>query len=746
MEERDARDSHLRELLNVLRKRQWTVIAFLVMMVTTVAVSVFKMTPVYRATARLQIDRENPNILSFKEVMELDTSRDDYYQTQYKLLQSRSLSLEVTKKLDLARHPDFIEPENEGRGKEKAKAVLNAILSWFGASLAPVGNAAGPSAASSPALREDAAANLLAERFLQRVEVAPLRNTRLVDVSVSSRYPDLATRMANTLAELFIERNMGLLQGATREATNWLSTQLEESLKKVEESENALQRYKEKHGIVAIEDKQNIVMQRLNELNSALTQAKTDRIAKEMRFQQMMKVAGSPDLMDALPEVINNDLIQQLRKEYVNLQNELSEISKDYTPKHPKIIGLKSKMESMENKLRDEVKKVAIGIRSEFEVARAKEASLKETLEAQKKEAQALSQRSINLGILNREVENNRRIYTILLNRAKETSISEGLNTGNIRVVDRAVTPLKPIKPRKGLSLALAVVVGLLGGVGLALFFDYLDDSIKDPDDLERYLKLPYLASIPGVKNIRGEKTAIECFVEREPHSFHAEAFRSARTSILLSSLESPPRSIIITSAGPMEGKTTVAGNLALTMAHAGAKVLLMDADLRKPRLHKIFRLDNQFGLSNLLTVSTDTPRALCGVGIDNLYVMGSGPTSPNPSELLGSTRMKKLLATLQAGFEFIIIDSAPLISVTDAVLLSPEVDGVVLVIHTEKTSWRIINRAKKQLEDVHARILGVVLNFVNVRKSGYYNYPKYYYSYYGKGRAGTKQQPVKNA
>jgi capsular exopolysaccharide synthesis family protein len=540
--------------------------------------------------------------------------------------------------------------------------------------------------------------------------------------------------MANTLADAFIARSQSLKLSTTRDATDWLSAEMKEARKNLETSELALQRYKEANDIVSLENRQNMVVLKLEELNTVLTEAKTSRIAFETRYQQMQKVITDGELVDTLPEVIENSFVQELKGEYSRLQNELSDLSKTYTPKHPKIIRLKSQMESIQKQLDGEVEKVIASIENEYQVALAKEKSLQKAVDQQKQEVQALNQRSIKYGALEREVENNRRIFNTLLGRAKETGLAEGLQTGNIHIVDRAEIPLAPFSPRKRRSLMLAIMVGLLGGVGLTFFFDYLDDSIKDPDDLEEHAQLPLLASVPVIKTRRG-KGPKELVADKDTKSFYAEAYRSARTSIIFSSPDSQPETILVTSPGPQDGKTLTAVNLAITMAHAGNRVLLMDGDLRRPRIHSVFGLTNDFGLTNLLTESTDIKLSLRNTDILNLAVMTSGPIPPNPSELFVSKRMGVLLETLMKRFDRIIIDSPPTISVTDANILAAVTDGVVLVIKAGKTSRRIVNRAKKNLEEVQGKLLGVILNAVDMRRSRYYYVPSYYYKYYGKHR-----------
>lgn len=725
---------HLKDYIKILQKRFWTIIAFFIIVVSLVSLNVSRQVPLYEARARLQIDRENPRVLNIQDVVQSERGYygDDYYQTQYELLKSRSLAREVIERLGLASDPVFnpsIAPEEEPAEPgliQKAKAFISPKKEEDKdtANVDPL----------SPESEKEAYAIRLINKFLGMVQINPLKNTRLVDIRSVSTSPKLAADLSNALAVAFIERNQRIRLKTTSQATDWLFEQIEEARRKVEESEMALQRYKEQYDIVSLENKQNLVVQKMSELSTALTAAKTERITIETRYDQMKKMAEDKAMIDSLPEVLGNSLIQQLKREQSQMQNELSELSRTYTPKHPKIIRLKSQIESNKERLKAEVYKITNSIENEYKVALAKERSLQEAVEQQKKEVQSLNQKSIQYGALEREVENNQHICNLLLARAKETGLAEGLQAGNIRIIDKAETPLSPFAPKKFRSLILAIMVGMLGGVGLAFFLEYLDDSVKDPDDLEQYVKLPFLAAVPVIK-LKNRKISKELVAEKDSRSAYAEAYRSARTSIIFSSPDSKPSTILVTSPGPGDGKTLTATNLAVTMAQAGKRTLILDADLRKPRVHTIFNIDNKFGLTNLLTESTDMKTGLHKTPIANLAAMPSGPIPPNPSELLGSKRMKKFLEALQKSFDNIIIDSPPTISVTDANILSTMVDGVVLVIKSGRTSRKIIKRAKNRLEEVQGRIMGVVLNAVNIRKSRYYYSPHYYYSYYGDSR-----------
>jgi capsular exopolysaccharide synthesis family protein len=710
VEEQHETEIHLKDYLRVLHKRRWVILTTFVVIFTLTAILTFRQRPLYQATAQLLIEKENPNILSFKEVMELDAATSDYYQTQYKMLQSRTLAQAVIDRLRLAEHPEFSSPPKKGA----------------------------PAAADAGEARATARVNA----FLQRVAIEPLRNTRLVNIGVKSYDPKLAALMANTLADLYIEQNLKHKVDTTQQAGNWLSEQAAAAKKKLDDAERALQTYNEKNNIISLEERQSLVVQKLEELNSELTKARTTRIELETRAQQLKDLQRSGagiDAMESMPQVIGNVVIQGMRTDLAKLEGDLAEQSKVYTPKHPRIISLSSQIQTLRQKIAEEIGRVGQSIRNEYEVAVKRERSLNAALEEQKQQVQDLNQKSIAYGALKREVETNNRIFGVLMAREKETGLEGGLRTNNIRIVDRAEVPMGPVSPKKARNLGLGLIIGLIGGVGLAFFLEYLDDTVKDPDDIERHLKVPFLGPVPVLApKVVGDRSR-DLISFQEPKSIYAEAYRAVRTSILFSSPDAPPKSFVVTSPGPQEGKSVTAINLAVTMALTGNRVLLVDADMRKPRLHRTFNLDNSFGLSNLVGGESEVGLALKKTAVPTLMVMTSGPIPPNPSELLGSARMGKLLQLLQSKFDRVVLDCTPLIAVTDATVLSSRADGVILVIKAGATGRNILKRGKRQLEDVQAKIIGAVLNQVDQSKSTYYYSPYYYAHYYGEEKESRK-------
>ncbi len=735
LDELEETEIHLKDYLRVVSKRRWTVLAVFVAVITTVAIVTFRQRPVYQGLVQLLIEKENPNILSIKEVMELDAANADYYQTQYRILQSRSLAQQVIDKLGLAKSPEFTGPDKPALGHSLAQQAIEKL------GLAKTPGFATP---DQPAAGGPAAAGKLVDDFLERITIEPLRTTRLVNVRARAFDPKLAALIANTLADLYIGQNLRLKVDTTQQAGTWLSEKAGEARRKLEQSERTLQNFNETNNVISLDERQSLLVQKLEQLGTEITKARTLRIELETRAQQLaaMRKAGSDvEGLESMSEVIASSVIQGLKTELARIETELADAAKVYTPKHPKIVALAAQLPPLRQRIVVEINRIAQSIHNEYEVALKREQSLTETLEQQKQQVQQMNQLAINDRALKREVENNRRIFDVLMSREKETGLVGGMRTNNIRIVDRAEVPREPVSPRKARNLALGVIVGIIGALGLAFFLEYFDDTVRDPDDLERSCRIPFLGPVPKLKPKLDGEHSRDLLALQEPKSIYAEAYRAVRTSLLFSSPDNPPRLMVVTSPGPQEGKSLTAINLAVTMALTGNRVLLVDADMRKPRLHKVFDLKNAFGLSNLIGGESEVAAALQRTQVPGLMLMTSGPVPPNPSELLGSERMGKLLEMLRGKFDRVILDCTPLIAVTDATVLASRTDGVILVIKAGATGRKILRRGIKQLEDVQAKVIGAVLNQVDLRHSTYY-YSRYYTSnYYGETKSGGRAQ-----
>jgi succinoglycan biosynthesis transport protein ExoP len=585
--------------------------------------------------------------------------------------------------------------------------------------------------------------------FLGRLIVKRVPNSRLVEVQFEAQDPQLAAQVVNTHLQSYIEQNFRSKYDATTQASNWLSAELEELRIKVEKSEDARIAYERQNQIWQIDEKQDITTQKLADLSKAVTEAQTLMAEKEALYR--MAATGN---VDALPAARENVVIQDLLKRKTELDMSYSEASHQYGPNYPKVLRLAAQQKELEEELEKARKTVIESVQQEFGTARQRVELLQEALDKQKAEANDLAEKLVQYHILQHDAQSNKTLYDGLLQKLKEAGITAGLRSSNIRVVDPALAPSSPSRPQKARNILLAILVGLVGGVGLALFREYLDNTVKSPDDIEALTGLPSLAVVPSLPGLNGHHRRLSRF-SREPHppvtagprvellsyvqpkSQISEAFRALRTSLLLSQAEHPPQVILVTSALPREGKTTAAVNLAVTLAQLGDRTLLMDSDLRKPGVRRALNLTigKEGGLSSYLAgVSTLDEVIIPHPTITNLEALTTGPVPPSPADLLSSHRMREAITELRRRFKFIVIDSPPIMAATDAVILSSLTDGVLLVVRSGETPKEAFTRTCDLLAAVKSRLLGVVLNAVDSSAPDYYYSYRYYPYAYGYG------------
>jgi capsular exopolysaccharide synthesis family protein len=721
--------THLLDYVRVLYRRRYVAMTAFIVVVVLVTVYTFTRTPVYQASVQIEIDYASPKVVPFQQVTDSQYGGYDsqeYYQTQYKLLQSRSLARRTLDSANLWKNPLLLAlAAPVGRGFSLAQDK------------SPVGRGFSPAADPSPSpsstpVPETPPETRVIDALLLGVTVTPVRNSRLVDLKYSSTDPQLAALVANTMAKAYIEQSLEYKFLSSREASDWLGQQLTEQRKRVETTEQALQRYREQTDSVSLEDKQNITVQKLADLNAAVTKAKTERLQKEALYKQVTAIEHDRAALDTFPAILSSPFIQQLKGQAADLQRQRASLSEKYGEKHPEMIRLQSQIQETDAKIQGEIAKVVQSIRTEYETAQAQENSLVGALEQQKAEAMALSRKGIDYGVLQRDANTNRQIFDSLLQRAKETGVSAELKSTNIRVVDAAIVPTSPVSPRKLVNLILAVFGGGIFAIGLAFFFEYLDNRVKSPEEIKRYLGLPFLGLVPVLD---GKDSAEDALLHSDVPAPFAEAFRGIRTNVLFSSAEEGGRSVVVTSTGPGEGKTLVATNLAVALAQAGQRVLLMDADMRKPRVHEVFHEPQAPGLSNVLVGNAKASEAVRPGPVGNLWLLLAGVAPPNPAELLASHRFKDFLATLEEHFDWVIIDSPPVMAVTDASVIAHVAQGVIYVVRCEHTNKHTASTALEQLESAKAKFLGGILNRVDVQRNSYYYsnyYRKSYSSYYG--------------
>lgn len=722
----------LRDYLRVILKRRWTIMTVFAIIVITVAIHTYTATPIYQATTLLIIEKENPNVVSIEEVMAIDASGTDYYQTQYKIIESRTVARVVIKRLHLEDSEEFFPKPKDDLITNLKQSMRETIQYWKDSIESLLKTDKDEKVESTEEYDQDSS---LVSDFIGRIEVSPIRNSRLLDLSFEAKSPVLATKIANTLARAYIDQNLEIKLSAIQDAVKWLHQRIEVERKKVETAEQSLLRYKQKYGIITdfTSDTEHVTAQKLAKLNAQVVDAESIRVEAETRYNQALSLKGSPDMLGSIPEVLANELVGQIKKMEVDLYKRMSELSKKYGKNHPQMVAIESELKTLEKRMRKEINRVINSLRNQYMVALAKENSFKASFAKQRQESLDLNQKAIAYSVLNREVESARDMYDLLIKRFKETTLTEDMRTGNIRIIDRAEVPRVPIKPKKKLNLLLAIIVGLVAGIGLAFFFEYLDNTIKIPEDLKQHLNIAYLGPTPYI-NSKGKgqeegDMSPDLVCLHSPKSTASESYRGIRTNLLFSSAGSAPQVILITSPGPREGKTITTSNLAITMAQAGSKVLVIDCDFRRPKIQRIFGLGRDQGMTNLLVGSDGLEKTVVHSQIPNLDLLPCGPLPPNPSEMLGSDRMADLIAQLRKQYTRILIDSPPITAVTDSMILSKYVDGVVVVIRAGDTVRDVAKNSINQLQTVGAHILGGILNAVDIGKDKYYYY--YYYQYY---------------
>jgi succinoglycan biosynthesis transport protein ExoP len=700
------REPHLYDYLLILRKHQWLILSFMLAVVSITAIGTFRLQPVYIATSRIEIDRENSNILPFQSTDDYMVDLENYIETQSKILTSETLALQTIRSGILSGQTDFASDP----------AASDAVATGSLANLKP-----------PPELGA----------FLGSLSVKRVPNSRLLDISFESTSPLQAAQIVNAHIKNFIEQNFQSRYEATTRASTWLTDQLNELKIRVEKAEDARIAYERQNQIWAIDDKQNVTTQRFGDLNRQLTEVQSER----MRKQSLFEFAKAGDV-DSVPQIRDNPAVLDLARKHADINSQYTEALNQYGPNFPKVQRLQAQLKELEAAADKEKKAVIARLESEYREARQREELLTHALEQQKTEVNQMSERMVQYSILKREAEANKALYDGLLTKLKEAGISAGLRSSNIRVVDPAMVPTYPARPAKTRNIVLSIVIGLVGGIGLALLREYMDNTVKSPDDIETLVRLPSLAVVPAFSDSNGDRPRskllkgvssnghekrIELVAQHLPKSQMSEAFRALRTALLLSQADHPPQVILVTSALPREGKTTAAANLAVTLAQLGDRTLLIDADLRKPGVGRLLSLGSgkYAGLSSYLAgVSSLDLVTIQHPAVPNLSAIPTGPLPPNPADLLSSHKLTEAIAELRTKYKFIVIDSPPIMAATDAVILSVKADGVLLVVRSGETPKEAFTRTCDLLMSVKCRLLGVVLNAVDSTA------PDYYYSY----------------
>ncbi len=692
-------------------RRRWLVIPFFVATVLVTTLVTLKQTKIYAATCTIIIDLSAPKVLDseqMKDVVESGTGgywySKEYYETQYKVITSRAVAQRVSDKLALATNLRFLDVDKTQDAAELEKRRLKKD---------PV------------------------EILLKNLKVEPVKDSRVARLRYEDADAALAALIANTWAESYIAENLSVKSVTTQNASDWLEQQLADLERKLDQSGKALFDFKKEHDIVATswEDRQGMVSQRLTVINDALTKARVRKAELQARNDAIAALGAAVESggaeAESLDAVAASLVIQQLKLRYSEAQSECADLKVKYLDNHPKLEACAKKLAMAKKALQDEIRTTLEAARLEYRQIAKTEHNLLALLNETKSDAFGLNQHERDYMELKRSYDNNQRLYELVLKRLKDTGVTGMLQVSNVRILDRARPAEKPARPNVAQNLLLAVLLGLIGGVGLAFGAEYLDTSITTQEQIEEKLGLTFLGLIPSIpKNAEGSPQDI--FVFRQPKSAVAECVRSVRTNLLFMSPEKPLKTILITSSGPQEGKTTTASSLAATMATSGNRTLLVDADMRRPRVHRIYGGSNTRGLSSLILGEGRLDDTVQSTEVPNLHILACGPVPPNPAELVHTSAFKALLTEMAQKFDRVIIDSPPVGVVADAVVIATGVDGTLMVLKAGQTSRDLAKQAVRQLVDVNARIFGAVLNDLDLENQKYGQYYYYYrYGYY---------------
>jgi succinoglycan biosynthesis transport protein ExoP len=711
-----SQDSTLREYMRVLIKRKWMVISVIAGIFLIVAVASLRQTPIYEAVGQIVVNKADSNLITFKDSVPVV----DYYDqsdldTEVRILQSDLMALQVIRQLNLDKRPEF-----GGSDRTQANLVADPLQSDSNRTSALLGS------------------------FRGNLKVTLIPNTRVMEIHYSSTDPQLAASAVNTLAATYVEQNFKTKFESTMQASDWLSKQLVDLQMKVETSQEKLVRYQREHEILGTDEKQNIITAKLDELNKEMTVAESDRMQKEAVYRQTESndpVAIAAAIISDGPGTAGSGLLDKLHDQQASLRIQVAELSTQFGPSYPKVEQLDNQIKEIDHQLQLETSKAVDHLKQRYLAALQRETMLRAAFDKQKQEANKLNESAIEYSILKRDVDSNRTLYEGLLEKLKEAGVTAGLRSNNFRIINEARVPSSPSEPNIPRNLSFALVLGVISGIGLAFMLENMDNTVRTPEQAQIISGLPSLGMIPlGSKSVHGAsgkrlaltpaKEVVETVTQIRPQSQMAESYRALRTSLLLSNLGAPPKVIMVTSARPQEGKTTTSINTAIVLAQKGVRVLLVDADLRRPSVHKALGMGPRSGLSNVLTGSATLQQTITTSPIlPNLLIIPAGTPPPNPAELLASSNMRDLIAELRQQFDHIVIDTPPTLSVTDAVVLSPRADATILVIRSGHTTKQALRRARDILTQVNAHVAGVLLNAVDLTSPDYY----YYYEYQGK-------------
>lgn len=676
-----ARELHLLDYWRTIWRGRWTVLGIFVVVVTLVAIGTFTQTPIYRATATVEINPNAQKVTPMADVSEMGAgsfgwlAEERYFNTQYEILKSRDVAQRVFDRLDLYSHPEFVKSKD------------------------PIGT------------------------FTRMVQVEPIKDTGIVEIGIEGPDPEASALWVNTTAEVYVDRNLDLAVEATGTAVRSLLDEISPLREKLEESQRTSFEFAEKANLYVPENQQKITDDRLSTLQTDLTDTQVKRAAVESVLREIASKSAAGDSLESIPQVADDGVVQQLLAARTQIEREYQRLLLTYREKHVRVLEKQAEIDKLNQRIRTEGDRVVGTLRTQLALYRDREAGLMRSLQETRLESLRVNQKASSFELMRGETTETRRIYDMISSRIKEIDLSASLLNNNLRILDRAIVPTRAVKPRTVLNMAVGLLLGLLLGVGAVFFLDYLDNTVRSADDVERFLKLNLLAIVP----------------RESPDTDGAvrEAYQTLRTGLLFSRKQKSQNVVLFTSTGPQEGKSCTTINLARTIAAAGERVIVLDCDLRRPTVHQRLSIDREHGVTNYILSSDGddwTSYAKPVPDRPNLYAITCGPIPPNPAEVFAHERFKQLLTELRAHFDWVFIDSPPVVSLADAVILASMADMITFVIKHNETDKDLIRRCLLNLRRVNPNVIGAVLNNIDLDRSHYKDYYYVGYYYYGEG------------
>lgn len=726
-------DINVKEYLDIIIRRKWLILACIIISLVIAIVKTLTTVPLYRASATIEIKPDIPKITSFEDLARAErTNTYDYYQTQFSLIKSKTLGYLVLERLNEKISNRNQQKSTKSHKEDKISGLITSVKSIiYGKDQIKKNKSANKEAKSSKPKKKITDSHVYG--FLSGISVGPVGSTRLARVSYVSSDPQYAALAADTVIDVYIEWLLERRHGTSKSAREFLRTQLDQVKTKIELAEEELSAFAKTVDIISLDKDIDLNYKQLVEITDALSELETEKLKK----QAIIK-----DVTDGnyayLPEVIENPRVQELSSSYSQLKAEYDNLSAVYGLNFPDIQKIRSQINSVQGQLKTTLSEIADSIKRDYQSTIKKEEILKAKVEEKKTRSSELNEQAIQYRILEREVDTNKSIYNELLTKLKETEVTSAIKETNVQVVDYSTVPRSPFKPDMKGNLIYSIMIGLMIGCFISFGIEFFSTKLRDEEELKKkFPHVPYLGAVPMAEEADVDK--LERIVYTNPRSVVSEAFRVIRTSILYSSADHPPKALLVTSPQPIEGKTTSASNLALSMIQSSLNVILIDADLRKPRLHKLYSSNgNSMGLSTYLVGKGEVENVITKTDIDGLDFISSGPIPPNPAELLGSKKMKELIIALQEKYEHVIIDGAPIAAFADSRLLSRLVDGVLLVTSVGITQKNVLKTSIEEIRKVRGKIIGTIVNRLDSSRDKY-KY-KYYYYYSDEKRIDSKE------